>query len=510
MSNASALFRSLLIYGLCLPLAVFLGYLLATPMDFTTVTVVGIVLGVLAIPALLRWHHLWLIATWNMTVMLFFVPGHPQVWMGLAVASLAISILQYTLNRRMKPLSVPSVAWPLLFLTVVILITARLTGGIGVRILGGDTHGGKRYIVMLAAIIGYFAIINRQIPPKHAGRYVALFFLGGTTMAIANLPGVINPAFNFLFFLFPVEDPGVLMREHDVVGPTAFISRVTGLALTSIAVFCAMLARYGIRGILDTTKPWRLLVFGFFCLVGLLGGYRSVVVQFVMVLALLFYLERLHHTRMLLPTVFGLLAGGFLLVLFASRLPFPIQRSLAIFPFIPLDPGARLSAQASSDWRVQVWQDVVPQIPQYLLIGKGYSFSVKEQEDLGKGLEGTELVGDYHNGPLSVLLPFGIFGSIAFVWLMIAGIRALHQNYQFGDPAYHDINTFLFAYFVAKVVFFFTVFGSLHSDLPVFLGLLALGISLNGGVAKPVVVPQPKIVFNRFKLHPSSRRPAGA
>ena len=93
---------------------------------------------------------------------------------------------------------------------------------------------------------------------------------------------------------------------------------------------------------------------------------------------------------------------------------------------------------------------------------------------------------------------------------MIAGIRALHQNYQFGDPAYHDINTFLFAYLVAKVVFFFTVFGSLHSDLPVFLGLLALGISLNGGVAKPVVVPQPKIVFNRFKLHPSSRRPAGA
>jgi hypothetical protein len=44
-----------------------------------------------------------------------------------------------------------------------------------------------------------------------------------------------------------------------------------------------------------------------------------------------------------------------------------------------------------------------------------------------------------------------------------------------------------------------------------FLGMLALGISLNGGVAKPVLVaPQPKIVFDRFKLHPSVRRPAGA
>ena len=36
MSNAPALFRSLLVYGLCLPLAVFLGYLLATPLDITT------------------------------------------------------------------------------------------------------------------------------------------------------------------------------------------------------------------------------------------------------------------------------------------------------------------------------------------------------------------------------------------------------------------------------------------------------------------------------------------
>jgi hypothetical protein len=28
-------------------------------------------------------------------------------------------------------------------------------------------------------------------------------------------------------------------------------------------------------------------------------------------------------------------------------------------------------------------------------------------------------------------------------------------------------------------------------------------------VAKPVVVTQPKIVFNRFRLHPSARRPVG-
>ncbi len=43
-----------------------------------------------------------------------------------------------------------------------------------------------------------------------------------------------------------------------------------------------------------------------------------------------------------------------------------------------------------------------------------------------------------------------------------------------------------------------------------FTGLLGLSVSLNGGVAKPVVVPQPKIVFNRFRLHPGVREPVQA
>ena len=271
-----------------------------------------------------------------------------------------------------------------------------------------------------------------------------------------------------------------------------------------------MLARYGIRGVLDTSKPWRFAAFCFFVLVGLLPGFRSVLVLVLLTFSLLFYLERLHYTRLLLPVILLSLAGGTMALIFSSRLPMALQRTLAVLPFVQIDPLARMSAQASSDWRVQMWRDLTPQIPQYLLVGKGYGFSGNEQAQIGRfSLEGVELVGDYHNGPLSVILPFGIFGAIGFIWLMVAGIRVVYLNYQFGDPAYHNINTFLFAYFVVKVFFFFTVFGSFYSDLAMFLGLLGLSISLNGGVAKPVVVPQPKLIFNRFKLHPSARRPIG-
>jgi hypothetical protein len=514
MSNASALFRSLLVYGLCLPLAVILGYLLAEPLSSATFITVVTVFVVLAIPPLLRWHHVWLIASWNMTAMLFFVPGKPQLWMGLAAISLGICILQYALNRNLKFLHVPTVARPVLFLTAVVLITARLTGGIGFRVLGGDTYGGRHYVAMLAAVMGYFAIINRRIPPKRAGLYVALYFLGSATVAIANLPGVISPAFNFLFLFFPVANLEAF-EPNSVIGPASgsgIMERINGLAFLGLGVFCWMLARYGLRGLLDATKPWRLAVFGLFGVIGLLSGFRSLLLTYIMVLALLFYLERLHHTRLILPVILVSLAGMGVVSLFSSRLPFPVQRSLAILPFLQLDPLARLSAEASNQFRLQVVRDVSVQIPRYLLLGKGYSFSGTEQAQIGgrSSMEGIEMVGDYHNGPLSVIVPFGVFGAIAFLWLLIASLRVLYQNYQFGDPVYHNINTFLFAYFIASVISFFTVFGSLHSDLHTFLGLLALSISLNGGVAKPAVAPRPKIVFNRFKLHPSVRRPVGA
>jgi O-antigen ligase len=211
-----------------------------------------------------------------------------------------------------------------------------------------------------------------------------------------------------------------------------------------------------------------------------------------------------------MPVVFGFLAVVGLLGLFAPRLPLVMQRSLAVVPFIQIDPLVRMDAESSTGWRLQMWREVLPEVPQYLLIGKGYSFSGTEQAALRSTLAATELVGNYHNGPLSVIIPFGLLGAISFVWLMVAGIRVLRQNYQFGDPAYHHLNTFLFAYFVIKVLMFFLVFGSFHSDLAMFLGVLALSISLNGGAAKPAVVPRPKLVFNRFKLHPSVRGPVGA
>jgi hypothetical protein len=65
------------------------------------------------------------------------------------------------------------------------------------------------------------------------------------------------------------------------------------------------------------------------------------------------------------------------------------------------------------------------------------------------------------------------------------------------------------AFFIAKAIFYFAIFGGFWSDLPYFTGLVGLSICLNGGVAEPVAAPQAKMVYNRFKLPPALRKPVG-
>jgi hypothetical protein len=106
--------------------------------------------------------------------------------------------------------------------------------------------------------------------------------------------------------------------------------------------------------------------------------------------------------------------------------------------------------------------------------------------------EGLALSGDYHSGPLSVIIPFGIWGTVIFLWLLGAAGRAIYRNWRYGDPELRIINTFLLALFVAKVLVFFFIFGGFAGDVQMFAGYVGLSISLNGGVAKPAPEPVPE------------------
>src|SRR5580692_5102957 len=102
MANAVVISRSNLIYGLCLPLAVLLGYLLAEPFESGSVAVVVLVISVLSIPILMRWHHPFLIFAVNAAIYPYFVPGRPMLWMIMAVVSAFFLVLNRSMGRDVR------------------------------------------------------------------------------------------------------------------------------------------------------------------------------------------------------------------------------------------------------------------------------------------------------------------------------------------------------------------------------------------------------------------------
>jgi hypothetical protein len=145
-----------------------------------------------------------------------------------------------------------------------------------------------------------------------------------------------------------------------------------------------------------------------------------------------------------------------------------------------------------------MWVAVLPQIPEHLLLGKGWAISATDfqmmgvdtafgRQNIDPSQQGLALSGDYHNGPLSVIIPFGIWGIITFFWFAFAGLFVVYRNFRHGDPAYKVINTFLFVNYLVMLLMFIFVGGGMSSDVARFVAPLGLSIAINGGLCR---VPQ--------------------
>ncbi len=491
MNNSANLLKSLIVYAICVPLAIFVGFVLTNPMEVSTFIYGGLFGLLLVFPLLLKWHVPLLLLSWNSAVVIFFLKGTPNLWLVMVTLSLGISLLERALNRGMRFIGVPQITWPLMCLTVVVAFTAYVNGGIGLRAFGSEVMGGKKYVFLVVGILSYFALTAHRIPPERAKLYLSLYLLGGLSLAIGDFYSIAPGFLNFVFWLFP---------------PTFFtgdfqfgVTRLTGTGFAAYAVWSWLLAVYGIRGIFLAGKPWRLALFLVAFVLMFLGGHRLTLVMGGMIFLVMFFLEGIHRTRIMPVFVLLALMSAVAIVPLARHLPLTFQRTLAFLP-LDLDPEAVASAEGSSQWRIDMWKALLPEIPKHLLLGKGYAISQAEFEmmavdspfhEIDPSQQALALSSDYHSGPLSVILPFGIWGVITFLWFMFAGLWVMYRNYKYGDPAQRTINTFLWVTYVVECFSFIFLFGGLSGDMGFFLGPLGFSIALNNGVCRPVPKPVP-------------------
>ena len=499
MTSASPILRALTLYMLSLPVAIVLGYALATPLDLSNLGIFMFVAFILALPMLLRLHHPLLLLAWNSTALFYLFPGAPNLWLVMTALSLTISLARRTMHRVAETNSVADLNWPLLLLAVTVLATAQMTGGIRLRSMGSEgAIGGKRYIFILGAIAGYYAISLNRIPPARARLFTNLYFLGGTLVLLGTAPLVLGRGFDFLWYIFPVD-------RVAAIGAGSQWSRFYGISVAAQFFVAFLFSYYGLSEIFVTRKPWRIFLVVAALGIGLFGGYRSVLVWFLLVFAIQFYLEGLFRSRLWIPAVGFVCLSGALVVGFTDYLPKQVQRCLTFLP-VDVDPIVRADADDSTRWRVEMWKAVLPEVPHALLLGKGYAIDRSDLElsddknhpyaNYAGNYYAAMIASDFHNGPLSLLLPLGLWGFVFFTWLAAAGVRLLHKNYIHGNPELKKINTFLLAAFLTQLVMFYFIFGSFQTQLTEFTGILGLSVALNGGrreADSPTTVKEPTI-----------------
>ncbi len=220
----------------------------------------------------------------------------------------------------------------------------------------------------------------------------------------------------FLFSIsaFPVEWALQQAGADQVVGGSA-LTRISGMGPAAAAIQSWLLVRYGIQGLFEVRHPWRAGLF-FLSIVGaMFSGFRSSMVTLLLLLAFQFYFERLLRTRFFPIVLAGAVAGLAIVMITAERLPMALQRTLTFLP-IQVDPMVRRDAEGTIEWRVQMWKLLVKEIPEYFWIGKGFAMDPTDMYLAGEAakrghlesFEGAKLAGDYHSGPLSLIIPLGI------------------------------------------------------------------------------------------------------
>ena len=512
-ASVAAALRSLVVYAVCAVIAIIIGVLMTNPMTYSTMGFMAVLCAFLLVPALIKWHRQMLLVSWSMPVTMFFIKGSP----GLGLVMIALSITATCVERAMgqkRFIHVPQITWPLLFLIGVVAFTAKMTGGIGLRAFGSDVYGGKKYVFLIVAILGYFAIASRPIPLEKARLYVTLFFAGGLVSVIEDFYPLVPHFLHGIYLLIPPA--GYSFSGTFELGVTRLAG--TGFAASTLANL--MLIRYGLRGIFLSGKMWRPVVFILSFLLIFMGGFRSAIIGAAMLFLLLFFLEGLHRTRLLPFAIIFALGCAAASILLASKLPYTFQRALAFLPesTVHLSADARANAQDSWEWRVRMWTALLPQVPKHLLVGKGYAISREDfQSEMGAGAaitgvdagqQALALSSDYHNGPLSIILPFGIWGVIGFIWFIAGALWVIYRNYRYSIPELKSLNTFLFATFIVTTISFYG--GSFATGMSGFTGLLGLSVALNRGVCRATIrVRQTTIPFAkpgpRRELQPQPR-----
>jgi hypothetical protein len=347
------------------------------------------------------------------------------------------------------------------------LLLIMFVRGAGFALLGGSTYGGTGYVMFFLAISSYFTVTRLRMTDSDI-KCLLLIVLAGAIFAMITqvLSFYSGGGFGWLQKIFSVETESLLSEQESatsaaggggdaVVRWSAFGKVAYGLIPIAYVLCRKQAARF-------------VLIASAFALVGMTGTRSQVAGVVMMVFFAGVYYSKNRAKTVLAWGLAGLFILGFLMIA-TPMLPRAVQRAVSFIEFIPVDQDIVASAETSSSWRFDMWRDYcIPNVPQYLLIGRGIAHDIAGFAWLNPKWYGTAeffyYMGRYHSGPFSLLLDHGLPGTIGFTMFFLLtladGWRTVRRYASKQDTLTSRYYTYLTLLMTYEVFNFYFIFGA--------------------------------------------------
>ena len=372
----------------------------------------------------------------------------------------------------------------LIYINLAYLITVFIRNPTGFFALQSSMVGGRPYMEIILAFAAFLILSRVRVSDSIARIFPLFFVIPAWSVGILDAIGRVYPPFGYVLNSFysgagPSGTFGAVQAEAEI-GTT----RLTGLQDAGVSGALFLCARYNPITLISPLYPWRVIMTAMVFGVLFLAGFRSMLL-FAFVAFFLSSILRGKLHDLWITICGGVLALVFLIALQGTvlHLPLTMQRALSWLPG-DWDPAAVLDAEASTEWRVEMWEWAWndDRILRNKIWGQGFGLTLDDMNliatSLAAGQGGSSLLGGsdrelfmingtFHSGPISTVKYIGIVGfSLYFPLMCYMGLLAWRLCKKARGTEAFTLALFVGIPIIYEPFNFIFVFGGLDGNYP--------------------------------------------
>jgi hypothetical protein len=499
-------------------LAIWLGLSIATNQ---VETIIKVIAALVLIGCLFLGRRIWLLIPFAAALNIGLrLPGNPDSLLVSHLLVLGFSTLLLLMRKLPYRLVWTELEFWVLILTLFVA-QVYMRNPVGMNVFGGDTVGGRPYVVFMVGVVSALLIAGLRVPIRELKWMLPLSIIGGVMNLAVAILGAIVPAIGYY--------TGASFTRSDEPNYENFGTKVDDKAATRVG-FAARLGQNLSLWISSYISPIRACIRPLWAVLvlvaigsALFSGFRNG----IMTLGFTFLVGIAYRNGPsgILLSSFAGFAGVVLLALTNLIHPLPpnIQRSLTFVPGT-WEQRYKDDAKGSTEWRVEMWKEALSgdRWIRNKWLGDGLGFSAEDFQKsftltrasnvggLDAHREQALINGDYHSGPVSTIKVIGYAGLLVFLIAQIRlGVHAHRQILRCKGTEWLPLALFIGIPLIYGPFFFVFVFGAFKGNAAAFLLSYSMVRLLENNLPLPAYVPKRRTPYllNTRSLQPKSAIP---